>query len=619
MIPRQGLSRAALRVRFLWCVVAVGAACSVLLLRLAYLQVVQGSRYRYLSENNRIRAERVAAPRGMILDRNGEILADVRASFDATVIPAELPREGRDALFERVARELQLEPAAVAEVVAGRGPPGWKPRILKRRLTRTEMARLEGHRLELPGVVVHASPVRHYPWGSLLGTGLGYVGEVSGAELGQPAYAEYEAGDFIGRAGLEWAWEGELSGDAGGQQVEVDVRGRKLAVLASVPARPGHNVVLTIDRTLQQAAEAALGEEVGSVVALDVYTGDVLALVSLPSYEPGRLAVGLTPEEWTSLSTDPLHPLQSRAVQGVYPPGSTFKIATALAGLAEGTITPRSTVFCPGELQFAGRAYRCWKKTGHGEVDLEQALTQSCDVYFYQLGLDLGVDGIHRWAAQLGLGEPSGVDLPGESAGLNPSKSWKRRARREPWYPGETLSVAIGQGYVLATPLQLASMAATVAHPRGVRMRPRIVSRIEDSEGRPLREIPPQAVIQTEFRGAHLQAVRDALRQVVVAERGTGKQADVEGFPVAGKTGTAQVVKMPAGPGPEPEEVPWEYRDHALFVCYAPADDPRLAVAVVVEHGGHGGSAAAPVARQVVEAYRSLARAGVSSRMEQPR
>lgn len=614
MIGPRVASRTQLRMRFLWCVVVVAAVFGVLAARLVYLQVLHGARYRYLSENNRIRLERVAAPRGMILDRRGEILAGVRASFDALVVPAEVPREGREELYRKLSEVLGLPPDELAEAVEKPGPPPWKPRIVRRRLEWAEMARLEAHRLELPGVLVQANPVRHYPFGTLMAATLGYVGEISGRELRSAAYGEYEAGDSLGRGGLEGAWEGTLRGDAGGQQVEVDVRGRKLDVLAEQAAKPGRNLVLTLDRRLQEVAEEALGTEVGAVAALQVRTGDVLALVSSPGYDPNQLARGVTADEWSALSTDPRHPLQNRALQGQYPPGSTFKIVMALAGLSEGVITPSTKIFCGGALNFAGRAYHCWKHAGHGWVDLETAIIQSCDVYFYQLGLDLGIDTIHKYAVALGLGSPTGIDLPGERGGLVPSSAWKRQARKEPWYTGETLSVSIGQGYMLVTPLQLASMIAAVAHPQGVRMRPRIVARVEDAEGRPLVEIPPQEAARLDLRRIHLDRVRDGLRQVVAGLRGTGKRAEVEGYPVAGKTGTSQVVKLAGERGVPEEEIPWEHRDHALFVCYAPADDPEIAVAVVVEHGGHGGSAAAPVAQKVIEAYRLLRQEGVTRR-----
>lgn len=585
--------------------ITAGVAFGGLAARLTWIQVVKGAHYRYLSENNRIRIERQPAPRGTMFDRRGDVLADVRASFDAVAIPDDIPKAQRASVYAGLAQALSLTAEDVAASLEGSGPPRWRARVVKRQISREELAQVEAHRLELPGVMVQPNPIRNYTYGSLLGPVLGYVGEISSREIALDAYAEYESGDFLGRSGLEWAWEGKLRGEAGGEQVEVDVQGRKLRVLAERTPRSGNSLVLSIDRRLQEAAETAMGDQVGSVVALDVRTGDVLAVVSRPSYDPNDFARGVSAEEWATLSNDPRHPLQNRALQGTYPPGSTFKIVVALAGLAENIITPRTTVQCSGGFRFGGRTFRCWKSEGHGPVSLQTAIAQSCDVYFYQLGINLGVDTIQAYAAQLGLGAPTGIDLPGERYGLVPSKEWKRSARNKPWYPGETLSVAIGQGYVVATPLQLASMIATVANPDGARMLPRLVTRISDPRGALVEEIPPKEVGRLDVRRAQLDLIRDGLRQVVASPSGTGGRAEVKGYPVAGKTGTAQVVAQRRDDAPQ-ESVPWERRDHALFVCYAPADDPKIAVSVVLDHGGHGGSAAAPVARAVVEAYRTL-------------
>ncbi|MBI5439622.1 MAG: penicillin-binding protein 2 [Deltaproteobacteria bacterium] len=597
MISPLSLTRSQLRVRFLACVFLAGSVFAVLSLRLAWLQIIQGNRYRYLSENNRIRIERIPGPRGILFDREGEVLADVRAAFNAVAIPADIPRSWRSFVYSWLAANLSLAPEDVAKILEGPGPPPWKARIIKRDLSRAEMATVEAHRLELPGVYVQPSPVRNYPNGPMAGPALGYVGEISGDELAIPAYAEYEPGDFLGRNGIEWAWEGKIRGEAGGEQVEVNVQGRKLGVLAEQPPKPGRTLVLGIDRRLQKAAEDALGDRVGAVVALEIATGDVLTMVSKPSFDPNDFARGVSPKKWRELALDPLHPLQNRAIQGAYPPGSTYKIAMALAGLTEGRINAHTPAFCPGGMRFGARWFRCWRKEGHGRVELETALARSCDVYFYQLGINLGVDRIHDNVVHLGLGSPTGIDLPGERSGLIPSSKWKREVRKQPWFPGETLSIAIGQGYDLATPLQLAVMAATVGHPEGLRMLPRLVTRINDAEGRPLEEIPPKVVDKLPFRPEHLALVRQGLRQVVAGPGGTGGAAEVKDFPVAGKTGTAQVT---GGDGSKA----WEYQDHALFVCYAPAEAPKIAVSVLVEHGGHGGSAAAPVAKAVVEAYR---------------
>lgn len=617
-IHSRGQSRSQLRARFIWLVSVVCIAFAVLIIRLLYLQVFQGQRYSHLSENNRVRIERLSAPRGMILDRRGEILADVRAAFNAVVIPAEIPDEGRGRIYEELSAVLSMTVDEIRERVERRSLPRWKPRILKRRLDRDEMARLEAHRLELPGVAVQASPVRNYPFEGLLGSVLGYVGEISPAELSSKSFIEknYESGDFVGRSGIEAQWEDSLRGVAGWRQVEADARGRRLQVLSEQPPLAGNNIYLTIDKRIQETAEKAMGENVGALVAVDVLSGEVLAMVSNPGFDPNMLSKGVSSEDWSALLKDPLKPLQNRVIQGQYPPGSTFKIAAALIGLAVGAVDPSTTYFCNGEYRMKedGRAYRCWKKFGHGKVDLETALVESCDVYFYQLAHLLereeryrGVNNLYDWGRRLGLGSATGIDLPGEKTGLLPSREWKLGAIKERWYSGETLSVIIGQGFMLATPLQLAVMTASVAHPEGRRLVPRMVIREEDSAGKILHSVPTADLGAVGFRKEHLEVVRRALRKVVSTEKGTGKKAEVEGFPVAGKTGTSQVRKMPQDENKVDEEtIPWKFRDHALFVAYAPADSPRIAVAAIVEHGGHGGSVAAPPVQKVIAEYSAL-------------
>jgi penicillin-binding protein 2 len=598
--------------------VVVAATFAGLGARMFYLQVVKGRSYRYQSENNRVRAERIAPPRGMVLDTKGEILADTYAAFDARVIPSEVPSDRAEELIERVAGILEMEPEAIAEVLEGRYPARFKPRALKRRLTRQQMARLEARRGELPGFVVSPNPIRHYPFGSMMGSTLGYIGGITPKELSSPDYEGYDGADYVGRTGMEKWWESRLRGTPGGMQVEVDAVGRKLAVMAKLSAHPGYNLVLSVDERLQRVAEEALADQVGSLVALDIETGDVLAMVSTPGYDPNVITRGMTPEEWSALSNNPRHPIQNRSIQGLYSPGSTFKIIMALAGLDHGVITPLTEITCEGAFHFAGRDYRCWKRAGHGEIDLVHALEQSCDVYFYQLGLDLGIDTIHRYASMFGLGEPTGIDLPGEKSGLVPSGAWKRRAKNERWYTGETLSVAIGQGFLLTTPLQLASMMGAVANASGKRMVPRLVTRVEDATGRVVEQIDPrEASEELPFKETHLALVREALRLVVHGDKGTGKKAQVEGMEVAAKTGTAQVVSLKEHErGLDPKEIEWRRRDHALLVTYAPVKDPRIAVAVVIEHGGHGGSTAGPMASKVMSKWLELEGEAVEAEVE---
>jgi penicillin-binding protein 2 len=601
VIPAKPPSRTHLQLRFRGCVTVAGIVFLILAARLFHLQVVKGLSYRYQSENNRIRAERLPPPRGLILDRNGVTLADMRAAFDARIVPSDVPKERAPILYSEVAKILEMEPSKIAEVANNKSMPKWRPRLLKRRLTWEQMAQMEARRIELPGFYVAPNPVRHYPFAGMLSSTLGYLGGITQQELDSPEFAGYDIEDWLGRAGVERSWESHLRGTPGGEQVEVDVVGQRLGTLVRRSAKPGQNLVLTIDERIQEAAENTLGEQVGSAVAIHIPTGGILAMVSHPSYDPNVIAQGMTGAEWSALSTDENHPLQNRPVQGQYAPGSTFKIMMALAGLETGAITPDTAFSCNGRLNFAGRDFRCWNKRGHGTVNLGTALEQSCDVYFYRLGLELGVDAIHKYATMLGLGAPTGIDLPGEKSGLIPSSEWKQRVRKEPWYAGETLSISIGQGYVTTTPIQLAAMTAAIAS--GKRMKPHLVLRVEDVEGHTVETVQPEELGRLPVNDSSLMYVRDGMRRVVNSPGGTAQRAKVDGYTMAGKTGTAQVIGIKRE-GVDLSATEWKYKDHALFVAYAPYDDPQIAIVVVVDHGGHGGSVAAPIASAMVAAYR---------------
>lgn len=605
MIPVKQFSRSQLKNRFVYCVAVVAAAFTILSARIIHLQVIKGSEYRYQSENNRVRVERMPAPRGVIYDRNREILADTFAAFSALAIPSEIPEDRRQELFRKVSDILAMPVADIEKAVKATNLPKWRPRLIKRRLTRDEMAQLEVRRIDLPGFIVSPNPVRTYPHGELMGPALGYMGAITGEELELPQFENYDPADYVGKGGVEKTWEGRLRGQPGGVQVQVDVVGRKFGTLNSWPASPGENIVLTIDKAVQKAAEDAMGEEAGSVVAMEVGTGRILAMVSKPGFDPNIMARGVTSKEWAELLENPRHPLNNRPVQGTYAPGSTFKVMMALAGLESGAVTPSTMVNCSGGYAFGNRTFRCWKSSGHGGVNLQTAIEQSCDVYFYKLGLELGVDKIHDYAKEMGLGLVTGIELPGERSGLIPSTAWKKSARKQPWYQGETLSVSIGQGYVTATTLQLASMIASVADPQGRRMRPILVDKVENADGVAIEVAQPEVLGKLPFQPVNLALVREGLRGVVT--RGTARKAAIPEWSVAGKTGTAQVVSMGAKETSAMSAArQWAQRDHALFVAYAPFDDPKIALAVILDHGGHGGSAAAPVAARVIKAYHDV-------------
>jgi penicillin-binding protein 2 len=577
--------------------VALAVAGVVLLaLRLWTLQVIRGEQMATLSENNRIRLRRVPATRGRVVDRNGKVLIDSQASFDAVLVP----EDARDvsATVEMLAQFLHQsagETQTILDRAAGRPP--FEEVVVKRNLDFDEVAALETHQLDLPGVSLRITPSRTYPHGALLAHVLGYVGEATQSDLERDR--RYRSGDVVGKAGLEKAWERYLRGVNGGQQVEVDALGRELRVLDEEEAIAGHTLMLSIDLDLQQVAEAALGEEAGAIVALDPRSGDVLAMVSHPTFDPNEFTGGIKPDRWRELTTHPRHPLNARATQGLYPPGSTFKIIMAAAALEEGVINPFTRIHCGGHLWFGNHTFRCWRKGGHGSMNVHSGLVNSCDVFFYQVGQRLGIDAIARYARAFGLGAPTGIEIGTERSGVMPDSEWKKRVLKQPWYAGETLSVAIGQGYVTVTPMQMAEAAATIA--TGTRYKPRLVQRIEALDGTLVQAVEPEVVAKLPVRDTVLKQVHDALVDVVA--HGTGKKASLKGVAVAGKTGTSQVVtlgkvRIPAA------KLPWNQRDHAWFVAYAPADDPAIAVATLIEHApGGGGAVAAPMTRNVLEAF----------------
>ena len=598
---REGTNE--LRRRLLICSVGVAGMFAGIGLRLYRLQVGQGDTWRSLSENNRIRLQRLAATRGLIYDRNGDPLVDNRASFDVVVVPEDT--KDLAATIRRVAHFLRTPDLNVKQLVqAARARPPYEGLVIKRDVDYDAVVALETHQLELPGVSLDAGPLRTYPFGAAGSHLFGYVGEVSEAELDRNP--GYRMGDLIGKAGAEKAWETRLRGVPGGQQIEVDALGRKLRVLSRVPQTQGHNMVLSVDRRLQLFTEQLMEEHEGSVVVMKPDTGEILAMVSKPTFDPNVFARGIRRDEWRQLTNDKLKPLNNRAIQGQYPPGSTFKIVTAAAALEEGAVTPFTRIFCGGSYTFANRTFRCWKKGGHGSVDLHRALVESCDVYFYQVGVKIGVDAIAEYAHRFGLGEVTGVSLDHEKPGLIPSTEWKRARFNEPWFQGETLSVAIGQGYVLATPLQMANVIATVAN-GGTRYRPHFVRRIDNAAGEVVEEIQPEVVGNAGLRKSTLLQIREALRDVVNASNGTGKKAKLPNIDVGGKTGTSQVFKM--GKQVKTHNMARHLRDHAWFVAFAPVDAPEIAIAVLIEHaGGGGGAMAAPIAHDVADFYFALTR-----------
>jgi penicillin-binding protein 2 len=601
MSRQEGAPKLRARARLLYLIVILGLLG--LITRLVILQIIQGERYTYLSENNRIRIKRIPGTRGTIVDRQGKLLVDSRPSFDLLFIPedAEDPEETLRSLARYLGRN-ENELLGMLEIDKQR--PAFGELILGKDVDWATVVAVEAHQLELPGVSLRVRPRRSYADGPMGAHVLGYLGEIGPAQLKTLKDQGYQLGDELGQYGLERRWEEVLRGQSGGQQVEVDALGRRVRVLHEVTDVPGYTAQLTIDRQLQQTAFEAMQGKEATVVALDVHSGAVLAMVSTPAYDPNVFARGINAEEWRALIKDPLRPLSNRATQGQFPPGSTFKIVMAIAALEEGVIEPETRISDPGFYYFGNRAFRDWKKQGHGSVDLHKAIVESCDVYFYQLGPRLGIDRIAKWARALGLGEKSGVALDDERSGTIPDTEWKRKRFRQPWYPGETVSVAIGQGYVTTTPLQMAVMMATVAN-GGTVYRPRIVSKVESFDRALVREYGPEIIRTVPMKPSTIARVRNALADAVKSPSGTGGAARTPIVEIAGKTGTAQVIEM-KGAYLKSEQISYMNRDHAWFVSYAPAQNPQIAVVVLVEHGGHGGSAAAPIAKKVIEKYMEL-------------
>ncbi|MFO7685363.1 MAG: penicillin-binding protein 2 [Desulfobacterales bacterium] len=588
------------KTRIIGVILVVVTCMTVLFVRLFFLQVIKGEEYRRLSENNSIRLQRIEPFRGIILDRNGQMLVDNRPAYDLSIIP----RDARP-VAETLARlSAYLDVPAerlIAQSESQKSAFSYKPVLLIQDIGRDNLALFEVHRYDLPGIEVDVKPLRHYLNNQSAAHLLGYIGQISPRELDSGKYAGLKSGDLIGKNGIEKVFDDYLRGQSGGRQVEVNATGQVVRVLDTVPATPGYNVYLTIDAELQKKTEELLEGVIGAAVAIEPSTGQILTLVSSPTFDQNAFVSGLSHEQWQSFVSDPTKPLTNRAVQGEYPPASTYKILTAIAGLEEGVITEKTVFCCPGSYRFRGRDYRCWKKGGHGCVSVVQAIAQSCDVFFYQVGLAVGVDRLAWYAKAAGLGTPTGIDLNHEMGGLIPTAAWKKRRTGVDWQEGETLSVAIGQGFNLATPLQMAVMTAAVAN-GGTRYRPQLLLSVESAAGRSVKKVEPVVTGRLPVSEKTLALVKKGLWEVVNGERGTAKGARLFDLPISGKTGTAQVVGRKEG---EEEETssPAHLKDHAWFVAFAPSENPKIAIAVLVENGEHGSGAAAPVAREMVKTY----------------
>jgi len=537
----------------------------VILIRVGWLQIVEGEKFLRLSQTARLRLIPLANPRGLIVDRNERVIADNTASFSIGVIPESLENPEKTLLkLKSIFPDIDLRKAEV-KVKKVKNP--FRPVVLKEGIDISKVTYIEERGEEFPSVVILSQPVRSYPYGKLLSHIVGYLGEVNKNELKNLSFLGVEAGDLVGKTGIEEVYNSYLQGEKGGRQVEVDVYGRVLKTIFQKDPLPGDTVYLTIDVNIQKIAREEMGDRKGVVIIANPYTGEILSMLSLPSFDPNLFARGISGEKWLELSRNPENPLENRAVRGEYPPASTFKIVLVTAALETGKATPFTKFYCPGYYKIGKRIFKCWKKEGHGWLNLKDALIHSCDVYFYQLGLKLGVKNIIHYARLFGLGKPTGIDLGSEKKGFLPTPEWKEKLYKEVWYPGDTANLSIGQGYILVTPIQMLDLISAVAN-GGYLVRPHLVKKIVDENGNTVFNFTPEKVKKIPISKSTLEFLHEALAGVV--KRGTGWRANNKVVKIAGKTGTAQL----AG----------DKNPHNWFIGYAPADNPKLSIVVLVEN-----------------------------------
>ncbi|MCU7959057.1 MAG: penicillin-binding protein 2 [gamma proteobacterium symbiont of Bathyaustriella thionipta] len=571
--------------------------------RMFYLQILMHDHYQTRSRDNRVKVLPLAPTRGLIYDANGVLLADNQPTYTLELFPEKLHN-----FDDTVARLRELIDIRETDIERYNKLRKRRRRFegipLRLHLSDEEIARIAINSHEFPEVRVKAALLRKYPLGELTAHVLGYVGRINEKELSKIDPSEYAGTSFIGKNGIEKSYEEILHGRVGLQQIEVNVGGRKLRVLDQSPATRGANLRLNLDIRLQRAAYDALGDYNGAAVAINPQTGGILALVSKPGMDPNLFVEGISSKAYTALKDSPDKPLFNRALRGTYPPGSTVKPFFGLAGLETHTRLASETTFCPGfyRLPWHSHKYRDWKKAGHGYTDLNKAIEQSCDVYFYTLAHSLGIDVMHDFMAQFGFGKKTGVDLPGEQHAILPSREWKKKRLKTVWYPGETLIMGIGQGYFTVTALQLASATATLAA-RGKHHVPRLVADIITPEGKTIAPPTPRATQIERKQDENWDTVIQAMSNVVEGSRGTARRIRNEHYRIAGKTGTAQVFTVAQDAKYDADKISKKNRDHALFMAFAPVENPQIAVAVIVENGGHGGSVAAPVAKAMMDAY----------------
>ena len=574
---------------------------AVIITRLWFLQIHNGSKYSEKADNNRVRKLDVIAPRGNIMDAEGRTIITNRPSFNIVWVKEDSPDP--DEIIKKLSLILDEDIADLLKKVReSTDNPRHIPILLKEDIDWKTLVYIENNHYDLPGVRIEVLPRRNYLFEDFGSHMIGYTGEINQEELDAWQRGNYQGGDQIGKRGFEKLYEDELRGEKGTMYMEVDAHGFEQRPLKSTEPLPGNDLQLTIDLDLQLEAENAMADKAGAVIAMDVNSGRILAFASAPPVHLEDFVGGISTKNWQALLNNIKRPLVHKTIQGQYPPGSTYKIITALVGLSKGVINANTVFYCSGSMVFGNRRYGCWKQGGHGPVNLHRALAESCDVYFYQVGIRVGVDSLAEYANRMGLGQKTGIEFEYEKSGLIPTSNWKKLAKGERWQEGETLSIAIGQGFNLVTPLQVCQMTAALAN-GGILYKPFLVEKIFDPEGLVVKEFAPTVEVELVGMDKFLRLIRDGLVGAVNDKHGTGREARLKDIKVGGKTGTAQVVTMEKFKEVDEEDVAYKHRDHAWFTSFAPAENPEIAVTVLVEHGGHGGSAAAPVAKKVLEKY----------------
>ena len=555
----------------------------LLIMRLWQLQILQGSEYRKLSEANRLRITSIPAPRGIIFDRNGIPLVKNSPYFCASLIPAEFDRSKISSL----SKVINMHVEEILEKINKDSLSPFEPIKLKQGLSFPEVAIVEAKRSDFPGLIIEIEASRNYIYGSVGSHLIGYLGKLNPSQSKDPVLKDVPLDAYIGQWGVERLFDNVLRGTPGKRVIEVNALGREIRLLQETPPIKGKDITLSIDINLEKEAEKAFGERAGALVAIKPDTGEILGMLSKPCFDPNFFTKGISYDEWIALTHDKKNPLLNRALQSGYPPGSTFKIVTAIAALEQRVISPETKVDCRGGIDYGRWHFGCWRKHGHGVLSLHRAIVESCDVYFYEAGKRLGIDKIYDYAVSLGLGKKTGIELGEERQGLIPNTKWKFENKKLPWFLGETFNAAIGQGYISVTPIQLAVMISTIAN-GGNLYKPTLI-----------KDTKPILLGKVSIRPDTLNIVKSSLSGVVNEPAGTGWAAKSQLINIGGKTGTAQVVAIKKGS----QYLSEKFRDHAWFVAFAPVEKPEIALAVLVEHGGHGGVTAAPIAKRAIEEY----------------